>query len=139
MADLFGFKGQDIQTPATADYATISFGGEVYGCMQVSVTYQQQINRRRTIGGKVTLLWASSPGGQCTIQRMITSGSNLKGGEGFSACKPASASLSMSSCNNGGGLTINMQGCVVSQYGASAEAEGLTCLENVVIDFVSAS
>jgi hypothetical protein len=134
MADLFGYQTASIKTPVTADKCTLSWGGTVAGAVQVSISYSQQINRRRTIGNKDTVIWASQPSGQATIQRLITSG-GIATGEGWNPCSPATITFNLGSCNGGGG-SLTAHGCVVTQYSIQAEAESLTVMDNVVIDFL---
>jgi len=139
MADLFGFDSHNIATPLTADKATIQWGGIVTGAIQVQVSYSQQINRRRTIGNKDAVIYASMPNGQITIQRLLTSDANgLYSAPGWSACNPGSVSVSLGSCQ-GGGSSFTATGCVVSQFQVQAEAESLTVMDNVVIEFLQLS
>jgi hypothetical protein len=134
MADVFNFKDQDIKSPATADKALLKWGDEIYGAVQVQVSYQQQVNRRRTIGGEHTLVWGSSPSGQITIQRLITSGGGLFDRAGWNVCNLGEITLQFKGCDDA--YEVKAKGCLVSNYTGSAEAEGLLCMENVVIDFV---
>jgi hypothetical protein len=134
MADLFGFAGANITSPITADKCTISFGGTIAGATQVSIQYAQQINRRRTIGNQVSLIWGAQPQGQATIQRLVTGGLSL-GGSGWSACTPGTVTFNLGGCAGSGG-SVTASGAVVSQYSISAEAESLTVMDNVVIDFM---
>jgi hypothetical protein len=134
MADLFGF-GSNVSNPATADKSTISWGGSTAGVQQMSISYNQQLNKRRQVGNDGVIIWASQPGGQINIQRLVVNGLSKSGG--FSACSPTTVSFNASGCGGGGGVTAN--GCVVTQYTVTAEADGLTVMENVVIDFVSLS
>lgn len=139
MADLFGFDYHNIATPLTADKATIQWGGVVTGAIQISVSYAQQINRRRTIGNKDAVIFASMPNGQITIQRLLTNNaSGLYASPGWSACNPGSISVSFGSCK-GGGTSFTAVGCVVSQFQVQAEAESLTVMDNVVIEFLQLS
>lgn len=136
MADLFGFSNQTIKTPLTADKATIQWGGIVTGAIQVSVSYAQQINRRRTIGNKDAVIFASMPNGQVSMQRLLTTDSAaLFSSPGWSACNPGTITLTLGGCN-AGGPTFTATGCVVSQFQVQAEAESLTVMDNVVIEFL---
>lgn len=139
MADLFGFSNQSIKTPITADKAILQWGDIVAGALQVSITYAQPINRRRTIGNKDAVIWASQPNGQVTIQRLITTdASGLFKSPGWSACNPGTITLALrGGCESAGsGPTFIATGCVVSQFNVSAEAESLTVMDNVTIDFL---
>ena len=141
--DLFGRNVPSTDNkPLTADAATIDWGGELLGAVQVSIQYAQQINRRRTIGNKSAVIWASMPQGQITIQRlMVSTAADIFTKEGFDVCKdPAKITLKLSSaCGGGAGPTYTATGCIVSQYQVSAEAESLTVVDNVVIEFLNLS
>lgn len=134
MADVFGFAQSNIQAPITADRCTVSFGGTIAGATQVSIQYAQQINRRRTIGNQISLLWGAQPQGQATIQRLVVAGA-IAGGSGWSACSPGTVTFNLGGCS-GGGASLTASGAVVSQYSLTAEAESLTVMDNVVIDFM---
>jgi hypothetical protein len=135
MSDIYGFSS-NVSTPATADKSTIGWGGSVAGAVQVSVSYNQQINKRRQMGNGGAIVWASQPTGQINIQKLVI-GSLAKGNPGFSACSPTTITFNAGGCSSGGGVTAT--GCVVSQYTITAETDGMTVMENVVIDFVSLS
>lgn len=140
MADIYGFQSDAITTPITADKCLIQFGnGPVASAVNVTIQYNQQINRRRVVGNQQILLWSSSPQGQASVQTMIV-GTPLKGsaGVGWSGCNPSSVTFTLNGCTGGGG-TITCSGAVVSSYSITAEVEGLTVMENVVVDFVSLS
>jgi hypothetical protein len=134
MADLFGYANVSPKAPITADRCTLSFGGVIATAMQVQISYQQQINRRRTIGNKEALLWGSQPQGQANIQRMVI-GTEAYGGKGWSACDPADMTFEMQGCTSGG-PKLTARAAVVSQFSVTAEAESLTVMDNVVIDFM---
>ena len=138
MADVFGFQGQNIATPLTADKATLIWGNVVTGAVQVSVNYAQQVNRRRTIGNKDAVIWASMPSGQITIQRLLTTNSSaLFNSPGWNACRPGEVSLALGGgCNSGQAAFYMATGCIVSQFSIQAEAESLTVMDNVVIEFL---
>ena len=141
MADLFKREGGDYKAPITADRCTISWdGGPVTAALQVSINYAQQVQRRRTIGNKEAAIWATFPQGQITIQRMLTdSAAEIFGKPGWDACKPASTvTFTMAGCN-GGGPTLTASDCIVTQYSVSAESEGLTVVDNIVIEFLKLS
>lgn len=136
MADLYGFSSQ-VKAPATADKSTISWGGNVAGATQVSFSYNQQINKRRSMGNGAAIVWASSPTGQITIQKLVIEGL-VKTLPGFNACSPANISFNVSGCSSGSG-NVTASGCVVSSYSLVAETDGMSVMENVTIDFVSLS
>lgn len=134
MADLFGYENVSPQAPITADRCIISFDGVIATAMQVQISYQQQINRRRTIGNKEALMWGSQPQGQANIQRMVV-GKERYGGNGWSACNPADVTFEMNGCSSAGSK-FTAKSAVVSQFSITAEAESLTVMDNVVIDFM---
>ncbi len=136
MSDIYGFSS-NVSTPATADKSTIGWGGSVAGAVQVSISYNQQINKRRSMGNGGAIVWASQPTGQINIQKLVI-GSLVKGAAGFKACTPTTITFNAGSCASGGG-GVTATGCVVSQYTITAETDGMTVMENVVIDFVSLS
>jgi hypothetical protein len=138
MADIYGFKSDSIKAPFTADKCKVSFGGQVGSAVNVTIQFNQQINRRRVVGDANVLLWASAPQGQASIQTMIVD-KPLKGsGAGWNACEVGEVRFDLAGCQSGGG-TVTCSGAVVSSYSVSAEVEGLTVMENLVIDFVSLS
>jgi hypothetical protein len=136
--DLYGHADQNIKTPLTADKATINWGGIVTGAIQVSVQYAQQINRRRTIGNKDAVIYASMPQGQVTIQRLLTTDATaLFSAPGWKACLPGTITLTLAGgCDGTGGPTFTARGCIVSQFSVQAEAESLTVMDNVVVEFL---
>lgn len=139
MADLFQTNSQArAVAPFTADKCTIQWGGEVAGAMNVTVAYSQQVNRRRTIGNKQVMLWASLPNGQITIGRLMASNAaGIFGAPGWNACKPGSITLQVAGCE--GSVSYTASDAIVTQYQVTAEAEGLTVIDNIVIEFVQLS
>jgi hypothetical protein len=138
MADLFGFTSQTIKTPFTADKAIIQWGSVVTGATQVTVSYAQQVNRRRTIGNRDTVIFASQPNGNINIQRLVTNNSSqLFKSDGWSACNPGTITLTLGGCpNDKATSTYTATGCVVSQFSITAEAESLSIMDNVVVEFL---
>lgn len=136
--DVFGFNGGNIEAPLTADKATLIWGEVVAGAVQVSITYAQQINRRRTIGNNLAVIWAAMPSGQIAIQRLLTiDASALFSSPGWKSCAPGEVTLQLKGgCDYVGGETFTATGCVVSQFSVSAEAESLTVMDNVTIEFL---
>jgi len=136
--DLFGFGDQNIKQPLTADKAIISWGGIVTGAINISVSYAQQVQRRRTIGNKDAVIYASQPMGQVSMARLLTTDAGLLfSSPGWQACNPGTISVTFGGgCSGGVGFTVTAIGCVVSQFQIQAEAEGLTVMDNVVIDFL---
>lgn len=137
MADLYGFSS-NVSTPATADKSTINWNGELAGAVQINIAYNQQINKRRTMGNRGALVWASQPTGQITIQKLIV-GASVTTLKGFKACEPATISFKTGFCGGQSGGSVTATGCVVSSYVVTAETDGMTVMENITIDFVSLS
>ena len=139
--DVFGFTGQQIGTPLTADKATLIWGTIVTGALQVSFSYAQQVNRRRTIGNASAIIWASMPSGQITIQRLLTTDSSgLFSSPGWQACLPGRVDLQLAGgCDRAPAGTYTATGCIVSQFSIQAEAESLTVMDNVTIEFLQLS
>jgi hypothetical protein len=161
MADLYGFDNQTIKTPLTADKATITWQGVsgeiITGAVQVSISYAQAINRRRSIGNKDAIIWSAMPSGQITIQRLLTIDSNgLFSARGWKSCDPGTITLTLGggACDSAtqtasgstavgatskAAITYTATGCIVSQFNVQAEAESLTVMDNVVIEFLQLS
>jgi hypothetical protein len=143
--DLFGYNATTNRNVYLADRASISWGDKLGGATQVSVTYAQQINRRRTIGGKEATIYGSQPQGNLNIQRLVFSdgtGAAIFNLPGWDACGDA-ADLTVTlaaGCANGGGggksLTFQVKGARVTQYSLQMEAESLTVADNVVLEFL---
>jgi len=136
--DLFGYNNHDIRTPITADKCTIDWGGPVTGAVQISISYAQQINRRRTIGNRNAVIWGTMPVGQITIARLLTTdASELFSAPGWEACNPGELSFQLAGgCSGTTATTLKANGCIVTQFQVQAEAEGLTVMDNVVIEFL---
>lgn len=142
--DVFGRTPATPKVPFTADKATIDWGGPLSSAMNVTLSYSQAVQRRRTIGNKDVIIYASQPLGQITIARLLTEdASNLFSQPGWRACDPpATIKLTFrGGCadevsTQGKDLTLTAVGCLVSQFQIQAEAEGLTVIDNVVIEFL---
>jgi hypothetical protein len=144
MADLFQRQDTTIKTPVTADNCIITWGGTVAAATQVQISYQQQVQRRRTIGNQTAIIYATYPIGNVTIARLIADGAgDIFSNPGWSACTPGTITFSMSGGHgsncSAGGYSLTAKGAIVSSYSLSAEAEGLTVVDNIVIDFLELS
>ncbi len=138
MADIFNRDNSNVVQPITADKCTISWDGIVTAAIQVQLTYSQGVQRRRTVGNKQAILFATYPVGQATISRLIAgSDANIFSKAGWDSCRPGNLSFNMSGCGNAGsGYNLTAKNCVVTQFSVTAEAEGLTVIDNVVIEFM---
>jgi hypothetical protein len=135
MADMFQRKSSTFEAPYTADKCIINWGGQLNTANNVTIAYSQQVNRRRTIGNVKAMLWASLPNGQITIQRLMSpDGEQLFGAAGWSACTPGKITLKVAGCK--GGSTFKANDCIVTQYQVQLETEGLTVVDNIVIEFL---
>jgi hypothetical protein len=139
MADVFGRAAINIVQPITADNALIDWGGVVTNCQQVSISAAQPINRRHTIGNRKAVIWSGQMAGQINIARIMTVDvTDLYSAPGFSVCDPGTISVTFGDCgeSGGGAITYTATGCLVSNLGVQAEAEGLQVVDNVTIEFL---
>jgi hypothetical protein len=142
MADVFHRDNSNVVQPITADKCTINFGGILAAAIQVQITYSQGVQRRRTIGNKQAILFATYPVGQATIARMIAGndGGSIFSAPGWDPCNPGQLSFNMAGCGNAGsGYNLVAKNCIVTQFSVTAEAEGLTVIDNVVVEFMDLS
>jgi len=141
--DVFGFQGVTPSTPLTADKAILMWGGGIVtGATNIAINYAQQVNRRRTIGNKSAIIWASMPSGQITMQRLLTTDTaGLFSAPGWRACQPGQIILDLAGACTGGvsAGSYTATGCIVSQFAIQAEAESLTVMDNVTIEFLQLS
>lgn len=142
MADIFSKQDISQQNPMTADYCTVQGlgGGESYAT-NVQVSYQQSITRRRTIGGQsnFAVIYGSLPQGQITMSRLAIGESLSSVGQGacWNACEGGQITLSLKgACEGAGEATFTCTGCVVTAYTVSLEADSLTVMDNVQIEFL---
>lgn len=155
MAQMFGRKQVNTSTkPITADMATIMWptgkgDWTVNAAVNIEITFQQPITRRRTIGSAggspVALLYPGQPQGQLSIGRMLTSATFLgdTGDKGWNACMTLpditvafDGTSNYENCTGSTGLNYICQGCLVESYRVAAESEGLTVMDTVVVQFL---
>lgn len=155
--DIFGKQLQEIQSPFTADRAIILIGDKaVGGAQNITITYAQPIQKRRSIGGKHALIFSGQPMGQISIARLIAykaiPGEEASGfpafGTGiwntcdFSDPKARELKFEMvgGPCLVGGNPTnifaLTCTGCVVTNYALTAESESVSISDAVQIDFM---
>lgn len=142
--DLFHFKGQDVKRPYTADRATLEWSDtatEVQFAINVQISYQQQINRRRVIGGAWAVRWGSQPQGSLTCQRiLVANDANIYEGKIWDQCQDAKAlKVTLKDCDGNAPIIYTCTAPVVSQFQLTVEGESLTCLDNVVVEFLQLS
>lgn len=138
MSDIFQKKEIQQDIPLTADASIITWDGQLAYATQVSVTYSQQITRRRTIGGANAVIYASQPNGQINIQRLVAQNWNkIFKKDGWGSCEPVELGLKLGDCNKEAGSGgFKFTNCIVSQYSIQLEAESTTVADNLVIDFL---
>ena len=138
MADVFGRNQQNIQAPITADRGIIDWGGGmVTSCTNISIGVAVPVQMRHTIGNQQSVIYAGQPSGTITINELLAENAgDLFGRPGWNVCQPTSITVSFASCSAGEGISLRADGCVVTQYSLRAEAEGLTVLDAVTIQFL---
>lgn len=138
MADIFNRKPYKIEQPFTADACMVKVdGSEALFGVQVQCSYSQQIQRRRSIGNQNAVIYGSQPIGQISINRLVVKDAySILNGETFSSCGSGRVELILKGNCEGGAVTFRCTGCVASQFSISIEAEGLTVMDNIVIEFL---
>lgn len=138
--DIFQKDTAPIKSPITADKCTVTIGGTVVAdAIQFQATYGQNITHRRAIGNKSVIVYGSMPRGQISIARLIAEGSsNILSSDIFS-CTGGTISFKGTSCDTNSSVNYVFRGCLVSNFSISANADDLTVIDNIVIEFVEAS
>jgi hypothetical protein len=142
MADLYGKDKLTILQPVTADRCKIQMDGKDVGeAIQFSLEYSQGVTRRRSIGSRSAVIYASQPTGRATMARLITVDGDKQTGKGDSwlACKGGTLDFTMKGnpCGDGAPETVyKATGCIVTSFSIQASAEDTTVMDNVVIEFL---
>lgn len=143
MADIYGKEKIDIKQPITADRCEIMMDGSPVGqAIQFSLEYSQAVTRRRSIGQKMAVIYAGQPSGRATMARLITTDGTLMTGRGDSwkACSSGTLTFTMKGnpCGEANAKVTKYKatGCIVTSFSLSAQAEDLTVMDNVVIEFL---
>jgi len=141
MSDVFGRSAQTITGPITADRGVIDWGGGIVtSCTNISIGVAVPIQIRHTIGNQQSVIYAGQPSGTISINELLAENAGyLFSLPGWNVCQPTSITLSFASCSAGEGISLRADGCVVSQYSLSAEAEGTTVFDAVTINFTQLS
>lgn len=143
MADIFNRKPQQIQTPFTADACMIEIDNHPAAfAVQVQASYSQQVQRRRSIGNTDAVIYGSQPTGQININRLVVNGTyDILNGPTFQGCGMNGRVVITlkGSCPGGGAVHFTCTGCIASVVSISVEAEGLTVMDNIVIEFLQMS
>lgn len=134
----------------------------VTGATNINISYQQQVVRRRTLatagGSPLAVIYPTQPIGSIQIQRLFADLSQQLGGgstgytassvhdiftlAGWNICRgTAELAVTFDGASAYPGCTTKapgyrMTGAVVTGYNISAEAEGLTVVDNVSIEFL---
>ena len=152
MADVFGRRMVSPQKPITADMCQIIWPGGTDGdiitaATNVNIVYQQAVTRRRTLGSAggapIAVLYPSQPAGSLTMQRLVSEKrQQLFNRDGWNICRPpATLTINFVSNANYADCTVTgdsyiLTGAMVSSYSLAAEAESLTVVDNVSVDFL---
>lgn len=141
MADLFGREPIQQLAPITADKCSITFDEKPLAeAMQISIQYNQSVTRRRSIGGKVAVIYGSQPSGQATIGRMMTTDAKqIFDSDSWKGCKGGKIQFKTAGCGDAVGPVYSATGCMVTSYSIQAQAEDLTVIDNITIDFLELS
>ncbi len=149
--DIFKKNTSTIATPRTADNAFINWGGIVTAALNINIGYNRGVSRHRTIGNQKAVLVTTQPAGQISIARIVTTdAAELFNRPGWDGCLPAELSLTLNGCtgttSDAAGNAIEVTavtpiqytatGALVSGFNISMEAEGVTIIDNVTIDFL---
>lgn len=163
--DIFQRRQIDPRKPVTADQCTIlwpvrgsssatagattnTISDIVTAATNVTIQYQQQVTRRRTLGvgegGRpIAVIYPSQPQGTMTIQRLVAEGTdNILNRVGFSSCD-TDKTITVHFAGSGAyedcsvqGPIYTITGVVVTGFGFTAEAESLTVVDNINIEFL---
>lgn len=159
-SDIYGRKMITPIKPITADMCTIVWGTEstvdgtgesvFSGATNISISYQQQVIRRRTLGSRngqpVAVIYPTQPMGTMTMQRLFVEtpagifslpGWNICAGTAYMDVRFNGASAYADCALSYGGYHIS--GATVTGYSISAEAEGLTIVDNINVEFLQLS
>lgn len=139
MGDIFNRTKQKIETPFTADACMVKVDGkEAVFAVQVQCSYSQQVQRRRSIGNQNAVIYGSQPMGQISINRLVVRDAyDILNGPTFQGCgQNGKVEIILKGNCEGGQVTFTCTGCIASVVSISVEAEGLTVMDNIVIDFL---
>jgi hypothetical protein len=149
--DIFKKTTSTNATPRTADNAFINWGGINTAALNINIGYNRGVSRHRTIGNQKSVLVTSQPAGQISIAQIVTNDAReLFSRPGWDGCIPAELTLTLNGCTgtttDAAGNTVNVTkadsikytavGCLVSGFNVGMEAEGVTVIQNVTIEFL---
>ena len=153
-ADILQRNLFDHSQPLTADRVKLVFSGNagtVYAALTVQAQVQYPVSRRRTLGTDANVVQSftivGQPAGKLTIARMFgpeAKSRDLFASHPFNPCAPKGESIvtmsftnqtTMSNCATNVTEIYKFHGAIVSAYEITANAEELTVLDNIVVDF----
>jgi hypothetical protein len=145
--DIFGRQLQEIQQPFTADRALIIVDNQIVGsAVNFQLSYAQGVIKRRVIGGRKAVIYPTQPEGQISIARFFAfkgvpgqpeSGLPAFGTGLWSVCNPGTVKFEMTGGACGDAVySFTATGVVATNYGISAEAEGLTITDNIILSYL---
>ena len=134
---------------------TVDSGEHITKATNLQLSYQQNVTRRRTLGGQgnAAVIIPSQPNGSVSIQRLYAqSVPNASAGNtsaslfdlpGFNVCQGLAqitiqfdGSSAYPACVTGTTAKYICAGCIVTGYSLTAEAESLTVVDNLQIEFL---
>lgn len=167
--ELFGRKPVISVKPVTADMCMLTWAADegsitsgkiLTGATNVTISYQQQVIRRRTLASSsnrpIAVIYPTQPVGNMQIQRLFASMVSTSGVEvgkdsgthaifsfpGWDVCKGTATifvgfngASAYAACNRTNpGYTI--RGATVTGYNISLEAENLTVVDSITVEFL---
>lgn len=146
MSDIFKRKIIDPKKPITADMLLIEWDGLLAQAVNFSLQYQQPVNRRYTLGtnGKNTVvIYPGRPSGSLQIARLyVDKNENLFTKKGWDPCQDLATlhinldgASAFDNCTANGGSFV-IRGALATSYGFQAEAEGLSVMDNINVEFM---
>lgn len=145
MADIFGRSQLSIKQPLTADACHIYIDGEKQAeAYQVQLDYQQAVTRRRSIGNSNAVIYGSQPVGRLSIGRLMTEDTSVPSTATFNGCGKGKVKIQLGSkaCEGGAGnpaFSYVLEGCMVTSYTLQIQAEDLTVIDGITIEFLEMS
>lgn len=127
--------------------------------VNITISYQQGVTRRRALGvsesGPLAVVYPTMPLGSFSMQRFLAEGTvmDIFGLDGFSSCN-GTGQIEVSFSGSGSNIYSSdancsnivkpslrylMHGVVVTGYNAAAEAEGLTVVDGLTVEFLQLS
>lgn len=151
-ADILQRNLFDHKQPLTADRVKLVFSGgngTVYAALTVQAQIQYPVSRRRTLGTNANVVQSftivGQPAGKLTIARMFgpaAKSADLFATDPFDPCAENSTitmlfsnQTTLSNCASTVNDVYKFHGAIVSAYEITANAEELTVLDNIVVDF----